>query len=688
MRHFNILKLLLIVGLHPTAEGQSVPESRRSRELDREVGLLNMDEGQYSEETAQRWIDLQENPLDLNHITREELMSLSLLSVSQINSFLRYIHIHGKLISIYELQAIPEFDLNTIRKILPMVTLKPSANSYVSQSLTKRIATADNHYLVLRVNKTLEEKSGFDKTNESTFTGSPYQWLVKYRSSHSKDFSVGLTMEKDAGEKFTWDPKNYQNGPDFWSFHLTLFNRGNIKNITLGDYKLQIGQGVLFAAGFYPGKGAETITTVRRSNLGIVPYTSTTEHGFLRGAAVTYQIGKIDLTTFYSNKLLDANLSFDFESATYAVSSLPQSGLHRTETEISQRKSLHEETGGINIAYLSRNKNLSLGQVLSFNKYSLAPEKSDKLYKRFDSEEKLTVHLGYNVSYNWENFNFFGEGVIGSDGKYGLVAGVLGSFSERVQSSFLFRKYDAGYNAPYGDAFSENSTNANESGFYWGLKMFPSRKLTITAFMDIFQFPWLKFRVDRPSGGNESLLAFTYKFARNLLITGLWRQEHKAINDSGASLNLNNIVMRQRNNYQLSFSNSIDDLLTLKTNLQWSKFLQAGVKTKGFSISQDLNIALGPLRLSNRIMLFETDNFDNRHYRYERDLLYALSLPALSGRGYRYYSMLQAKIARNISIWIKLARTIYFDRFVIGTGRDQIDAPQKTDVRCQIRYAF
>ena len=408
MRNFVVAKLLLALIFYPEVHGQSEYVDEGSPRPQGEVGLLNTDEGQYNEVTAQHWINLQENPLDLNQITKEELLSLSLLSVSQINNFLRYVKIHGRLISIYELQAIPEFDVATIRKILPMVAVRPAINHYAGQKLTKRISRADNHYLVLRVNKTLEKKSGFDKGRQSRFAGSPYHWLIKYRSSHSKDFSLGFTMEKDPGERFAWQLRDHQPGPDFWSWHFTLRNRGNLKNLTLGDYKLQLGQGILFAAGFYPGKGSETITTIRRSNLGIVPHTSTAENGFLRGGAMTYQIRPVTLTVFYSNKMIDDNLKFDSLSSSLLVSSIKESGLHRTASEISQRKSLHEQVGGVNITYLSKDKNLNLGQILSFTKYNLAAFKSDNLYKKFTNNDKLTMYAGYNFSYNWENFHFFG----------------------------------------------------------------------------------------------------------------------------------------------------------------------------------------------------------------------------------------------------------------------------------------
>ena len=139
MRNFVVAKLLLALIFYPEVHGQSEYVDEGSPRPQGEVGLLNTDEGQYNEVTAQHWINLQENPLDLNQITKEELLSLSLLSVSQINNFLRYVKIHGRLISIYELQAIPEFDVATIRKILPMVAVRPAINHYAGQKLTKRI---------------------------------------------------------------------------------------------------------------------------------------------------------------------------------------------------------------------------------------------------------------------------------------------------------------------------------------------------------------------------------------------------------------------------------------------------------------------------------------------------------------------------------------------------------------------
>ena len=54
------------------------------------------------------------NPIHLNKATQEELKSIYILNPFQINSFFEYKAAFGNFISIYELQAVPGFDLQTI----------------------------------------------------------------------------------------------------------------------------------------------------------------------------------------------------------------------------------------------------------------------------------------------------------------------------------------------------------------------------------------------------------------------------------------------------------------------------------------------------------------------------------------------------------------------------------------------
>ena len=84
------------------------------------------------------------NPLNLNKATKAELASLYILTPAQINSFFTYRESVGTLISIYELQAIPDFDIPTIHDLLPFVSVTEALDS---RPLLTRILNEENNYL-------------------------------------------------------------------------------------------------------------------------------------------------------------------------------------------------------------------------------------------------------------------------------------------------------------------------------------------------------------------------------------------------------------------------------------------------------------------------------------------------------------------------------------------------------------
>ena len=67
--------------------------------------------------------------INLNRTDKEELAQLGLLNELQINSLMDHISKNGKLISLYEIQGIDGFDLNTIQRILPFVKVNDNFNA-------------------------------------------------------------------------------------------------------------------------------------------------------------------------------------------------------------------------------------------------------------------------------------------------------------------------------------------------------------------------------------------------------------------------------------------------------------------------------------------------------------------------------------------------------------------------------
>ena len=63
------------------------------------------------------------NPVNMNTADENDLRELKILSGLQIANFISYRKLFGKFISIYELQAIPSWDVQIIKKLLPFITV-------------------------------------------------------------------------------------------------------------------------------------------------------------------------------------------------------------------------------------------------------------------------------------------------------------------------------------------------------------------------------------------------------------------------------------------------------------------------------------------------------------------------------------------------------------------------------------
>ncbi|NQZ74868.1 MAG: helix-hairpin-helix domain-containing protein, partial [Ekhidna sp.] len=340
--------------------------------------------------------------LNLNTVEPEELSSLYVLNPAQISNFFSYRDQFGKFLSINELQAIPEMDLETIRMLLPFVTVTESQID--NRPLFKRILEEENNYFLLRYSRRLEEQLGYtpalpldttfvrDENNvvvdtltsaPTRYQGSPNKFYGRFRTSHRNDFSLGFTFEKDNGESFGFD--NGKKGFDFYSYHLLLENKWGFRKIMLGDFQMQVGQGVVFGAGFNAGKGAETVNTTKRNTLGLRPYTSVLESGFFRGAGVTKNINDFELTLFYSQLNQDGNIQSDttFSDFDEFINSIQNTGFHRTPSELAARNQISEQSIGAVVQY-KPNRLFSIGISGLNSQYSSPLQRRPNNYNQFE----------------------------------------------------------------------------------------------------------------------------------------------------------------------------------------------------------------------------------------------------------------------------------------------------------------
>src|SRR4030095_5125159 len=155
------------------------------------------------------------HPLKLNEVDANQLKELMFLTDLQIHNLISYPNLLGKFISIYELQAVPAWDISTIKKALPYVTIGNATTAIVG--LRRRFKNGD-HGLLVRFSQIVEKAKGFDKLTPGTkYLGGAQRVFLRYRYRYKNLLQFGLSADKDAGEQFFKGSQHY--GFDFYSFH-------------------------------------------------------------------------------------------------------------------------------------------------------------------------------------------------------------------------------------------------------------------------------------------------------------------------------------------------------------------------------------------------------------------------------------------------------------------------------------
>ncbi len=128
-----------------------------------------------------------------------------------------------------------------------------------------------------------------------------------------------------------------------------------------------------------------------------------------------------------------------------------------------------------------------------------------ELYNKYALHGSNWGNYSIDYSYTFKNIHFFGEAASTEKFDKAFINGLLISTDVRVDMSFVYRKVSRGYQSLYSNAFTESTFPTNENGFYAGISINPTDVWRIDAYVDMYKFPWLKFRTDAPTAGNDYL---------------------------------------------------------------------------------------------------------------------------------------------------------------------------------------
>ncbi len=656
------------------------------------------------------------HPLNLNQANSNELSQLGILDELQISNLLNHIEKNGKLLTVYELQSIDGFDLQTITRLLPCITIADATGQlHVS---AKDIVKNGKHEFIFRGQQILEEQTGFSKIDSSQirnapnsrYIGSPQKIYSRYRFTYGNNVSAGITAEKDAGELFFKrnNPYSYSfydsllagkqhNGFDFYSAHIYIKNIRKIRSLAIGDYQVGFGQGLTIWSGLAAGKSSDAVS-IKRFASGLRPYTSADENRFMRGVAFTEGIKNMEATGFISRKKADANVLLRDSLNEYnalSVSSIQETGLHTTPSEIADKDAITQTVVGGNLSLRKRKYSLGLSGVHTF--WDAALIQKSEPYAQFAFSGKHLSTFGGDYSLLVHNFNFFGEAAMssssvkGGQAGFAYINGCIISLDPKLSLSILHRNFQKEYQSLFANTFAESSAPANEQGLYFGITIKPIYSITLNAYYDHFQFPWLKYQVNAPSDGSEYLVQINYTPSKKVDTYFRIKQKDKFVNSSSADEIDFIIPYRQMNcrwniDYQISPSIKLRNRIeTLSINKNSSE------KENGYLIYQDVTWKKmgSKLSLAFRYTVFDTKSYDSRLYAFETDIPGAYSIPSFYYKGSRTYLMIHYDIARSIEVWLRWGQTYYADQKTISAGTlNEIQGNTKTEVKAEIKLKF
>lgn len=640
-----------------------------------------------------------EHPINLNETEGIELEDLGLLTTIQISDLLRHRKLFGKLITIYELQSLTFWDLQTIELVQPFIRVDDKLdNIHVS---FKEALRQGKFEWFLRYQPTVEPRLGYEKVSDSLlansnnyYYGNSDRYYTRFRYTYKTNFSLGVTAEKDPGEEFFRGSQN--NGFDFYSAHLFFKGGKYVRGVALGDYQVQIGQGIGFWSSYAFGKTAE-IATVKRTAIPLRAYTSVDENRFLRGAAVDLGYKNFGLLLFTSSKRVDAAVIADsvYDDLEF-ISTLDLTGLHRTNREILKKNALRENIVGANLNF---HKGLfRIGATGVYQGYDRPFLRDLKIYNQFDFRGQHHFNFATDYSFNYKNISLFGEvakafndSLSAISSGWAMIHGALISFDSRVSFGLVYRDYQRDYFSFYNAGFSEGGNTQNERGLYSGIKMKFNSKWSLNGYVDLFKFPWMKYSVDGPSRGHEFLVQPVYKPNKILEVYFRFRQQLRERNSSVYEGSVTPIETYTQRNYRLNLTYVVSESFTLKSRIEFltinsqSKGLQ-----KGMIATQDFlwKPKDSPIDFALRYALFDTDGYDTRIYSFENNALYVFAVPAYYYQGSRAYLLVRYFFLKRFDLSFRYGYFLYNNRFKLSSGPEQINGSRKSDFVIQLRINF
>lgn len=640
-------------------------------------------EEEWGSEQMENLYELFCHPLNLNDLHEEALAELPFLTQVQLADLVDYATAHRPLLSTGELMSLTSLDY-TSRRLLQLFCY---AGPVPRERLTlKDVLHRSSNDLSLRTDLPFYTRMGFaqypasvlSKSPNKVYQGSQPYVSMRYAMQSVDKFEAGLQLEKDAGES----------GVDYWSAYALLRRVGIVRTLAVGDYRLSFGQGLVVNTGSGLGK-LSMLSSIGRMDRGIRRHSSMQESGYKRGIAATIRLNShFEFSSFFSHRNVDGTLLADSSG----VSTIRTDGLHRTQSEIRRKGNLTQTDWGGNLSFQGRHLRLSATFVQTHFSLPLSPrhDTPSTLYRLYNAAGSDFTAFSLAYRYIGRVLTFTGETASTHRGGIATLAALQTEFSGH-RLTLVGRYYSADYAAINGQSFGQTGRPQNESGVYAGWHHDFSRHVSIDAYADYVHFPWLRYRVSRPSDALEGVVQLSYiPSSRHLLNLRYRLRTREQDYRQGSSTD---VVVQQHDLHALRLMHvwQLSAFCRLKTLLSGTLSRQSAEGSRvGWAWAEDLSLHPADwLRLSLFTALFHTADYSTRIYLYEPSLFYTFGMTSFYDRGIRAALLATLRFPKqHIEFLAKMGLTSYFRKAEIGTGLDLIPQSHREDLQLQLLWHF
>ncbi len=592
--------------------------------------------------------ELRDNPVSLNDATPEELLSIPFLDYAVVKGIINYRKRNGRFFSINELRNIDGFNPRLLKFIRQFLTV----GQIDKKKKPENKSSPFNLIFRARIKQDLQPEYGYLNGN---YSGSRMKVYSRLQINYAGKIESCLLFEKDAGEKSL---------TDFRSFNVTVNNFSFFDQVIFGDYLLEFGHGLVMWSPWTFGKTVET-PALMRNGRGIIPYKSAGEEKFLRGFAISAAEGPLSFELFYSNNDRDA-----ITNEAGVITSLPESGYHRTETESSRKDNSILSTWGMSVSYLPL-ENLKFSILYYKNRLNRVNNNPSDYLSAYSELRLGKGKFSLEAAKNNNKTAFQGNIELNLLKNLAIISSV--------------RNYPENYYAPFSGAWGERSNTSGERGFLTGFRL-NTVYGNISGYYDMFSFPSGFSEGKFSRSGNDLNISFrSAKFGLmrfNLKFSSETKEE-----DIPEENNLRLVkITSGKTRGELIFLSGKN--IVLKTRIEYRK-VSKPINEQGILLFQDFKMTpVNNILIRGRFIYFQTDSFNSAIYEFESAPAGDMYNPALFGNGMRWYLLIKYKINTFLHAGFKYSETIKPGGKSIGSGLQKINGNIDNNLSFQIDFAY